>query len=80
LNLDRVIHSPARLAIMTQLMAVEEADATWLHQQTEFEDAGYVQVDKQFVGKKPQTMYSLTKNGIKAYKSYRTALLKILNE
>jgi DNA-binding transcriptional ArsR family regulator len=92
LNLDRVIHSPARLAIMTQLMAVEEADATWLHQQTELswgnlashiaklEDAGYVQVDKQFVGKKPQTMYSLTKNGIKAYKSYRTALLKILNE
>jgi len=90
LNLDRHIHAPARLAIVTQLMAVEEADATWLHNQTglswgnlashisKLEGVGYVSMNKQFVGKKPQTMYGLTTKGAAAYREYRKQMLRFL--
>jgi DNA-binding MarR family transcriptional regulator len=90
MNIDRFIHSPARLSIMTQLMVVDSADATWLKQQTELswgnlaahiqklEEVGYVEVKKDFVGKKPRTVFWLSKTGKEAFKTYRTTILEIL--
>jgi DNA-binding transcriptional ArsR family regulator len=75
LNLDRLIHEPGRLAIMTVLSSVTSADFTFLLQVTgltkgnlsshlsKLEDAGLVKIDKRFVHKKSHTTASLTKLG-----------------
>jgi DNA-binding transcriptional ArsR family regulator len=74
-SLDKLIHEPARLAILTALSACESADFLFLGRLTglskgnlsshlsKLEDAGLVQIDKQFIGKKPNTLVSLTENG-----------------
>jgi DNA-binding transcriptional ArsR family regulator len=91
-ELDRVIHEPARLLIVTLLATVEEADFLYLLQATELtkgnlsthlaklEEAGYVEIDKAFRGKIPLTLARLTREGLDAFRSYRkemTALLKV---
>jgi DNA-binding MarR family transcriptional regulator len=74
-GLDRVIHEPARLAILTVLSACDEADFTFLLRVTgltngnlsthlsKLEAARLVGIEKKFVGKKPQTIVSLTDSG-----------------
>lgn len=88
--LDRLIHEPARLAIVTQLFVVESADATHLLRQTgltwgnlsshlsKLSAAGYVRVTKGFNGLKPVTMIELTDDGRAAFVSYRDAMLRAL--
>ena len=91
-ELDRVIHEPARLLIITVLAAVTEADFLYLLQATELtkgnlsthlaklEEAGYVKIEKAFRGKIPLTLAILTRAGLEAFRSYRkemTALLKV---
>ena len=73
--LDKLIHEPARLAILTALSACESADFLFLGRLTglskgnlsshlsKLEDAGMVQIEKQFIGKKPNTLVALTENG-----------------
>ncbi len=90
MELDKLIHAPARLAIVRQLMAVDEADATWLHHQTglswgnlatharKLEDAGYLSVKKDFVERKPRTVFRLTAEGRAAYEQYRRTILELL--
>ena len=90
MNIDRFIHSPARLSIMTQLMVVDSADATWLKGQTglswgnlathmqKLEEVGYVEVKKDFVGKKPRTVFRLSKLGTEAFTEYKKNILEIL--
>ena len=87
---DRLIHEPARLNIMTNLFVVENANATYLLQQTgltwgnlgshlaKLEDAGYVDVVKGYKGKQPQTTIALTAAGRTALISYREQLLAAL--
>jgi DNA-binding MarR family transcriptional regulator len=82
-EVDRLIHEPARLMILMVLYGVEGADFTFLLNATELtwgnlsshvtklEEAGYVEVEKGFVGKKPRTMASLTESGRKAVEDYR---------
>lgn len=89
-GLDRLVHEPARLAILTNLYLVENADATWVLQQTgltwgnlashlaKLEEAGYVAVDKGFKGRKPQTTLGLTEAGRKALLAYRAHMLDTL--
>ncbi len=89
-TVDRLIHEPARLAIMTNLFVVESANATYLLQQTgltwgnlgshlaKLEDAGYIEVVKGYQGKKPETMVSLTGEGRAALVEYRERLLAAL--
>ncbi len=89
-NLDRVIHEPARLSIMTNLFVVESANATYLLQQTgltwgnlgshlaKLETAGYVEIVKGFKGKQPQTTIALTRRGRDALLQYRERLLTTL--
>jgi DNA-binding transcriptional ArsR family regulator len=74
-GLDRLIHEPARLAIMTALSAAASAEFLFLQRLTgltkgnlsshlsKLEDAGLVKIRKSFVGKVPHTSVSLTKAG-----------------
>ena len=89
-SVDRLIHEPARLAIMTNLFVVESANATYLLQQTgltwgnlgshlgKLEDAGYVEVSKGYQGRRPETTVSLTETGRAALLEYRERLLTAL--
>ena len=84
--LDRLIHDPARLMLLSFLCVVESADFVFLKSQTKLtggnisshmsklEEAGYVNVKKRFVGKRPQTMFRLTKRGRNAFEKYRKSL------
>ena len=88
--LDRLIHEPARLAIMTNLYVVTSADATWLLQQTgltwgnlashlsKLEEAGYATVEKSFKGRKPHTSIALTEDGRDALLKYRVQMMRAL--
>ena len=89
-DVDRLIHEPARLMILMVLYSVESADFTFLLNATELtwgnlsshttklEEAGYVEVEKEFVGKKPRTLAMLTPKGRKAVDDYRKTLQKAL--
>jgi DNA-binding MarR family transcriptional regulator len=75
LVLDRLIHEPGRLAILTVLSSVSEADFVFLQRTTgltkgnlsshltKLEDAGLVEIEKRFVRKKPNTNVALTATG-----------------
>ena len=81
-TLDRVIHEPARLMIMTVLYAVSEADFIYLQNEcgltqgnlsshlARLEEERYVHVSKTFKGKYPLTVCSLTSKGRKAFEEY----------
>ncbi|MCZ8354244.1 MAG: transcriptional regulator [Cyclobacteriaceae bacterium] len=81
-ELDPLLHSQLRLAIISILMSVDSAEFTYLKEQTQstagnlsvqldkLSEAGYIQIDKSFNGKKPLTTCSITKKGIKAFDDY----------
>lgn len=85
-DLDRVIHEPVRLVIVTILSAVESADFLFLQHQAgltpgnlsshlaRLEEAGYVQIEKGFRGKLPHTTCRLTAAGAAAFVDYRRQL------
>jgi DNA-binding transcriptional ArsR family regulator len=82
-ELDRLIHEPARLLIVTILSTVESADFLFLQRETELtkgnlsahlsklEEAGYVNIEKTFKGKLPLTVCKLTETGQQAFDGYR---------
>lgn len=90
--IDRLIHEPSRLAIMAHLYVVESADFLFLLRQTgmtwgnfsahinKLEKAGYVEVTKEFLGKKPHTLASLTGEGRQAFKRYRQEMKKVIEK
>ncbi|MCL4487911.1 MAG: transcriptional regulator [Chloroflexi bacterium] len=90
LEVDRIIHEPARLAIVAVLAACESADFVYLRNitgmtqgnlsvhLTKLEDAGYVAVEKRFVGKKPNTLCRLTPKGTAAFKQYRAQMARLV--
>lgn len=90
MDIDRVIHEPARLMILTVLVLVESADFLYVMNQTgltrgnlsshmsKLEQAGYIKVKKEFVDKIPRTLLSLTKSGEQAYQTYREQMQKLL--
>ncbi len=89
-ELNPIIHGKLRLALLSLLSAVEEAEFTWLRAKTnstdgnlgaqllKLEDAGYVQVEKKFVLRKPQTLYRMTEEGRRALTEYVQALKQLL--
>jgi DNA-binding MarR family transcriptional regulator len=89
-QLDDVIHSRIRLAVVAVLAAVEEADFTYLRDQVNatdgnlgahlgrLEDAGYVTVRKKFVERKPISRYRLTREGRRAFADYVDRLERLL--
>ncbi len=90
-KLDKLIHEPTRLMIMTQLYVVESADFLFLLNQLEMtpgnlsshlsklEDAGYVHIVKEFIERKPHTALQLTKKGRIAFMEYRKNLKQVLS-
>ncbi|MGI5835636.1 MAG: winged helix-turn-helix domain-containing protein [Chloroflexota bacterium] len=89
-SLDRVVHEPARLMIVAMLYPLDSADFLFLLRETgltkgnlsahlsKLEEAGYLDIQKGFRGKIPQTTYSLTAEGRKAYRSYRKKLKRAM--
>lgn len=89
-ELNPVIHGKLRLALMSLLTTVEEAEFTWLRARTgstdgnlgaqllKLEDAGYVTVEKKFVQRKPQTLYRMTEAGRQALAEYVQSLKQLL--
>ncbi len=91
-DIDRIIHEPARLNVMLYLYVVEKADFTFLLHKTglskgnlsvqlqKLEQSGYVEVEKEFLNRKPHTIISLTKLGRKAFGQYKEMLIDILQK
>lgn len=91
-DIDRVIHAPARLMMLTYLYVVEHADFVFLMRLTDLtwgnlsahmnklEEAGYVEVEKKFIGKKPHSIAKLTKEGRAAFQTYKKSLQQVLND
>jgi DNA-binding HxlR family transcriptional regulator len=89
-ELNPVIHGKLRLALLSLLVGVEEAEFTWLRSKTgstdgnlgaqlaKLEEAGYVTVEKKFVQRKPQTLYRMTETGRTAFLAYVQALKRML--
>jgi DNA-binding MarR family transcriptional regulator len=85
-SLDRLIHEPARLLIVTILTSVQSADFLFLQRETgltkgnlsahlsKLEEVGYVKIEKTFKGKLPLTVCKLTPAGKKALTQYRQQL------
>jgi DNA-binding MarR family transcriptional regulator len=89
-ELDRLIHEPARLVIVTILSAVESADFLYLQRETgltkgnlsshlaRLEEAGYLQIEKTYKSKLPLTICRLTAAGQAAFHLYREALRRVV--
>jgi DNA-binding MarR family transcriptional regulator len=91
-TLDRLIHEPARLLIVTILSSAASADFLFLQRETgltkgnlsahlsKLEEAGYVKIEKTFKGKLPLTVCKLTSAGQKALKTYREQLQDFMDK
>ena len=91
-DLDRTIHSPARLMVMTYLYVVDKVDYVYLTHLTgltwgnlathvnKLEESGYVEIEKTFVDKKPYSVIKLTGEGREAFKNYKQKMQSVLND
>jgi len=89
-DIDRVVHEPARLLILALLHVVQSADFLFLLNQTgltkgnlsshlsKLEEAGYIEVRKEFVEKIPRTLLRITPRGREALLIYRRSMMQIL--
>ena len=92
IQIDRAIHEPARLLITAHLYVVESADYVFLMQNagltwgnlsshlSKLEDAGYVEITKEFVERKPHTMVKLTPGGRTAFDAYRRQMRALFDD
>ncbi len=88
--LNPLLHSELRLAVMSLLVSVGEADFVYLRQQTgatagnlsvqldKLSKAGYIEITKTFVGKRPNTSCRLTEEGMAAFEEYVEAIKEYL--
>jgi len=91
-ELDPLLHSQLRLAVMSLLIGVEEADFVFLKEKIgatsgnlsvqidKLNEAGYISVSKTFKGKMPRTICKITKKGIAAFDNYVKALQDYINK
>lgn len=89
-ELDPLLHSQLRLAVMSILMSVEEADFVYLREKTEstagnlsvqidkLARAEYITVEKGFAGRKPRTVCRVTDKGRRAFENYVDTLRSYL--
>lgn len=90
-DLNPLLHSQLRLAVMSILMNVEEADFVFLKEKTQstagnlsiqldkLAAAGYLVISKGFAGKRPRTVCSITPEGRKAFEEYVDALKEYIS-
>ncbi len=91
-DIDKVIHEPARLMLLSILHVIDQADFVFLHNLTgltrgnfsthmsKLEEAGYVKVTKEFVERRPMTLLAITAEGRSALEQYRVLMRAILDE
>jgi len=89
-ELDPLLHSQLRLALVSLLVGVKEAEFSYLKEKTEatagnlsvqitkLKDAGYIRVTKQFKDNYPQTLCKMTPKGKKAFEEYVTSISQYL--
>jgi DNA-binding MarR family transcriptional regulator len=92
MGIDKLIHEPARFNIIARLYVIQSADFLFLQRQTgltwgnlsshlsKLEKAGYIEVEKEFIGKKPHTMLHLTEEGRIAFDNYRKSMKQALKD
>jgi DNA-binding MarR family transcriptional regulator len=90
-GVERLVHEPGRLAVLACLAVVARADFLYVMRETglsqgnlsshlsKLEAAGYVAVEKTFVGKLPRTVLQLTDAGREALRTYRNRLVDALS-
>ncbi len=90
-DLDPILHSQLRLAVMSLLISVKEAEFTFIKEKTnatagnlsvqvqKLKEAGYIDVTKEFKDNYPNTSCKITKQGINAFEAYVNALQQYLN-
>ena len=91
-DLDPILHSQLRLAVVSLLISVKEAEFTFLKEKTnatagnlsvqiqKLKEAGYIEVTKQFKDNYPQTICKITNAGIKAFEEYVQVLKTYLGK
>lgn len=89
-KLDPLLHSELRLAVMSVLVNLEEADFVYLREATgatagnlsvqldKLAEAGYITIEKGFKGKKPQTLCRISPTGLQAFADYVEAIRSYL--
>ena len=89
-EIDRLIHEPSRMMIMTILYAAGQADFLYLQHQTgltrgnlsnhlaRLEQGEYIRIEKTFRGKVPQTVLRLTPQGKTAFETYRKQMKQLV--
>lgn len=90
-DLDPLLHSQLRLAIISMLVSSEKVEFTYIKDETKaaagnisiqikkLQEAGYITVEKTFKNNYPKTMLSITEKGVKAFESYVNDLKKYIN-
>jgi len=91
-KIDKIIYEPVRLSILAHLYVLDSTDALFLKNQIgltwgnfsthlkRLEDAEYIEVQKEFVDRKPVTSYRLSQNGREAFQQYRERISGFLEE
>jgi len=91
-DLDPLLHSQLRLAVVSILISAESAEFTFLKEKTnstagnlsiqldKLAEAAYITVEKSYKGKRPLTTCKITKKGIKAFEEYVAALKQYINK
>ena len=91
-KLDPLLHSELRLAVISILVELEEADFVYLRETAQatagnlsvqldkLSEAGYISVEKTFEGKKPRTVCRITPVGLAAFEAYVEALKAYLHQ
>lgn len=91
-ELDPLLHSQLRLAVMSLLLSVDSAEFTFIREKTnstagnlsvqldKLGSAGYITIEKSFKGKKPLTTCRISKKGIKAFEDYVEALRQYIGK
>jgi len=91
-DIDQIIHAPARLMVLTYLYVVESTDYVFLMRLTgltwgnlathlgKLEEAGYVDIQKTFDGKKPKSILRMTEQGRDAFRTYKKSMQQVLDD
>lgn len=91
-DLDPILHSQLRLAVMSLLIGVKEAEFTFIKEKTaatagnlsvqiqKLKDAGYIEVTKQFRDNYPQTLCKVTSKGVEAFEQYVKVLQQYIGK
>jgi DNA-binding transcriptional ArsR family regulator len=90
-ELDPILHSQLRLAVVSLLISLKEAEFTFLKEKTgatagnlsvqlgKLKDAGYIEITKQFKDNYPLTLCKISKKGVEAFETYVNALQSYMN-